>query len=201
MEKKKKKRGIAKATAVSIISPHHSNLYSNTMSVSTGKYFVPGAVFINISRKTQELIKCLREIDVTNEHPWVQVEKDAIEDNLFFYEETSDFYLVKDVIEIYPEKTILLGWIENSLSNDQNDFLVCLTVDAKNAILDIIKHEDEDRKRKATATFRMSVSMWISRGKIFSKIAYFLLYILFIRQTNLLHSIIKYLADCLSGRC
>lgn len=165
MEKRKKKR--TKQVTVSESSTSQSNLYCSTAHILSGKYYVQGAVFINICSKTQEIIGCLKEIVVTNENPWIEVKKEAIEDNLFFYEESSDFYSVKDAIEQYPEKTILVGWSEDNVNNDKNDFLLCVTVDAKNTILNIIKKENADRKRKATATFGMPVSIWVSKGSEF----------------------------------
>ena len=109
-----------------------------------------GIARINLSPLTQKIIGCVIGENVTTEYPWIYVRKEIIEDNLDLHEESSDFLPVRDEINLFPDKKILIGYAPSTAQDEQ--FYICLTEAGRDAVMkhiETLRLEEEDRVRNA----------------------------------------------------
>nr|XP_012140966.1 PREDICTED: WD repeat-containing protein 63-like isoform X2 [Megachile rotundata] len=119
-------------------------------SVSMG---VSGVARLNLSPLTQKAVGCVIGENVSTEYPWVYVRKEIIEDNIYLYEESSDFIAVKDEVEKFPNKRILIGYVPSL--TEEGQFYICLTEEARDAVIALIqKQRREHENRVRTAVYK-----------------------------------------------
>lgn len=88
--------------------------------------------------------------------------KEIIEDNLDLHDESSDFLPVRDEINLFPDKNMLIGYAPSS--TDEAQFYICLTEVGRDAVLrniDNLRIEQENRVRNAVYK---SVGIWNELG-------------------------------------
>lgn len=111
---------------------------------------MPGIARINLSPLTQKIIGCVIGENVTTEYPWVYVKKEDIEDNLDLHDKSSDFLPIRDHINLFPDKNILIGYAPTSDTDGQ--FYICLTEAGRDAVIkniEALRIDQENRVRNA----------------------------------------------------
>lgn len=115
-----------------------------------------------MSPLTQKIVGCVIGENVTTEYPWVYVKKDVIEDNIDLHSESSDFLIVKDEIEAFPDKQILIGYAP-SLS-EEGQFYIVLTKESRDAIVRSIETQREDHENRVRYAIYKPLGRWHDLG-------------------------------------
>ncbi|KAL1491054.1 hypothetical protein ABEB36_011707 [Hypothenemus hampei] len=109
---------------------------------------IPGVRKIVMSELTQKIIECVVGEHVTSESPWKYVKKEIVQDNLELHEESSEFLPIRAEILAYPRAKILIGYISDDTQEKDDEFYICVTEEATDAVQKIIeklRQEQEDR--------------------------------------------------------
>lgn len=131
--------------------------------VSLSQVNIPGVEKIVLEFATQKALKLIVGDDVTSENPWKYITKEALEDNLDFYQLSSDFLSVKDDILKYPRKELLLGYVPNETA-EIDEFYICLTVKAEEFINTFIDRTQKQREDRLNNSIFKIVKRWRSFG-------------------------------------
>ncbi|KAF2880130.1 hypothetical protein ILUMI_26041 [Ignelater luminosus] len=123
---------------------------------------IPGVTKITISPITQKIINCSVGEQVTAEHPWKYVPKEAI-DNLELSKTSSEFSPIKSEILNYPREELLLGYIaDESAENDM--FYICLTEPAEKAVSEIIDKAQKEQEERLNYAVYKRAKPWKNLG-------------------------------------
>ncbi|XP_053604138.1 dynein axonemal intermediate chain 3 [Plodia interpunctella] len=94
------------------------------------KYDVEGVYTLILGEETQIQIEMVIGNHISSQYPWKSVSKDKIMETIDIGGELSEFFVLKQQIEEYPEDEILLGYIADE-SKDVDEFYVCCTIEAR----------------------------------------------------------------------
>jgi len=123
---------------------------------------MPGIARIDLSPLTQKIVGCVIGDDVTTEYPWVHVKKEIIEDNIELHSESSEFLPMKDEIEAFPDKTMLIGYAPSLHYKGQ--FYICLSEQGRDAVLKAIQTEREEHESRVRNAVYKSARRWFDLG-------------------------------------
>lgn len=93
-------------------------------------YEVPGVRILTLNELTQTSLGLVVGIDVTGEYPWKTVHKELIYDNIQVLGDESPFALLKKELDAYEDSELLIGYLLDE-TNDEDEFYVCLTPEAR----------------------------------------------------------------------
>ncbi|XP_060533318.1 uncharacterized protein LOC132706164 [Cylas formicarius] len=117
---------------------------------------IPGVRKIILSELTQKIVECVAGKDVTSEYPWKYVRKELVQDNLELHEESSEFLPIKREILEFPRREILIGYIVDESKDGEDEFYICTTeeaTEAVNQIIERIRQEQEERLHNALVKY------------------------------------------------
>ncbi|XP_048518881.1 dynein axonemal intermediate chain 3 [Dendroctonus ponderosae] len=109
---------------------------------------IDGVRRIVMSELTQKIVQCVVGDQVTSESPWTYVKKELVQDNLELHEESSEFLPLRAEILAYPRPEILIGYIADESQEKEEEFYMCVTegaTDAVEKIIEKLRQEQEDR--------------------------------------------------------
>lgn len=93
-------------------------------------YEVPGVSILTLNELTQTSLGLVVGIDVTGEYPWKTVHKELFYDNIQVLGDESPFAPLKNELDAYEDSEILIGYLLDE-TNDEDEFYVCLTPEAR----------------------------------------------------------------------
>ena len=103
-----------------------------------------------MSKRTQHLFGCVIGVNLTEEYPWMEINKQAVEDDIFLYPEISDFVVVADEVSSYQGDKLLIGYDPQVKIEAQ--FYICLTEESKKEVIreiEVVRSARESRVRNA----------------------------------------------------
>nr|WAW84845.1 axonemal dynein intermediate chain 3 [Halisarca dujardinii] len=103
-----------------------------------------GCKAIFVSGPSQQIFSCVADTDVTDENPYKFITKEAFFEDFRTRAAISDFHPVKKQIQAYEEEELLLVY-DREYTYGEN-FYICLTVAAKELILNPPRPEGEEAK-------------------------------------------------------
>lgn len=124
---------------------------------------IPGVVKLIISSVTQSRVGLMVGEDVTSENPWRYLPKEAIDDDLELHEETSEFLSIKPELLEYQTQQILVGYIPDE-EREYDEFYICLTQSATEAVEEIIEKIREEREERLKNTVEKYTKVWKTLG-------------------------------------
>ncbi|KAJ1526712.1 hypothetical protein ONE63_008292 [Megalurothrips usitatus] len=123
---------------------------------------VPGVMRVTLSPDTQHHLCCVVGKDVTAESPWVFVDKSLIDDNMDLHSESTDFLPVREDISDFKTPKVLLGY--DALADADNQFYICVTETAQNAVVQILQQMQEDQQKWLQNALEKPAKPWKSLG-------------------------------------
>ncbi|XP_023349661.1 WD repeat-containing protein 63 [Eurytemora carolleeae] len=115
-----------------------SDLETEDLDSSINNGIVEGAYPVKLSRKTQENIECVVNIDISTQQPLKFVSVETILEDYDHFKENSDFSSVIQVIKTCNLTDVLL--VLNRIPGNINNFLLCATQDA---IQEYLRREED----------------------------------------------------------
>ncbi|VVC98434.1 unnamed protein product [Leptidea sinapis] len=95
------------------------------------KYDVDGVHKVILGEETQLQIEMVIGTHVNAQYPWKLVSKAKIMETIEMGGEISEFYPIKEYLEVFPGEEIFMGYIVDETKN-VDEFYVCCTIDAMN---------------------------------------------------------------------
>lgn len=152
---KKVKKGKAKRSS--------KNKLKHLLSIRQSILNIRGVDSVGLNTITQKIVGCVVGQHVTNEKPWIFIKKEIIEDNLELHEHSSDFLPISRQIKSYPEQEILVGY-DRPVSKDVENFIICTTVYAKDATLQLLEAQEQIHQELLNSKMQKMAAAWNSLG-------------------------------------
>lgn len=99
----------------------------------------------------------------------IYVRKEKIEDNLYLHEKSSEFLLLRNIIEEYPEDKMLIGSYKTNPDRVE-EFMICTTIVAQKKILKLLEKEKQAIKERVKRLIYCLPRQWTSLGNFISNI-------------------------------
>lgn len=100
--------------------------------------------------------------NLTEEYPWIEVDKQIIEDNIHLHPERSDFLPVAFEILSYSGDKILLGY--DPQVKEESQFLICITEEAREVTIQNIQAIRLERESRVRNAVHKKPNKWESLG-------------------------------------
>lgn len=128
-------------------------------------FSTPGCIKFRLSEDTRKFLHCEIDEDVNIENPWIYIKKDLFEEHIHRFEEESEFNIYKTLIQDYPFEDILVGYISNLKAEEEEEqFYICLTVEAKEAIEKYLKEMKQEQDAAMEKSVLKYSRTWHSFG-------------------------------------
>lgn len=124
---------------------------------------MPGIFKLILSNETQKFMNLIVGENVTSEKPWKYVGKDMFMDHMDMNEETTEFLEHKPLIVDYPRSKILVGYVPDE-SSEQDEFYLCLTEKAEDAVAEIIEKQRKEQEAKLQYAVSKTARPWKGMG-------------------------------------
>lgn len=124
---------------------------------------MPGVYKLTLTNETQKFMNLIVGEHVTSEKPWKYVGKDMFIDHMDMHEETTEFGEHKPLIMDYPRAKILVGYVPDE-SSEQDEFYLCLTVKAEDAVAEIIEKQRKEQEAKLQYAVCKTARPWHGMG-------------------------------------
>ncbi|KAF5290137.1 hypothetical protein FQR65_LT11649 [Abscondita terminalis] len=125
-------------------------------------FCVTGVEKLTLSTTTQEALGCLAGVKVTFEYPWTRITKESIQ-NSIESDPFSEFAEFSEIIESFPNQTLLIIFIPNDEIEEQ-EFYICLTVEAEEIVSNLIEQMIVEREEYIKTVGLKVASPWRSLG-------------------------------------
>lgn len=110
-------------------------------------YEIPGVFKLVLSHNTQKFMNLIVGEQVTSEKPWKYLGKDMFVDHMDMHEEETEFSEYKHMILDYPRDKLLIGYVPDE-SSTNDEFYLCLTTKAEDAVAAIIDKQQKQQEAK-----------------------------------------------------
>lgn len=124
---------------------------------------MPGVYKLVLTNDTQKFMNLIVGEHVTSEKPWKYVGKDMFMDHMDMHEETTEFLEHKPLIVDYPRGKILVGYVPDE-SSEQDEFYLCLTEKAEDAVAEIIERQRKEQEAKLQYAVCKTARPWKGMG-------------------------------------
>ncbi|CAH0550543.1 unnamed protein product [Brassicogethes aeneus] len=126
-------------------------------------FAIPGVKKMVMSDEAQRAIFCVVGEDVTTEDPWKYITKSDILDDIEINEKESLFFNLEQTLRDNPNDKILVWYLADD-SKDYEEFALCLTTEAEEKVLEIIKKRQDIMQQRLLNSVIKTIKDWTTMG-------------------------------------
>lgn len=124
---------------------------------------IPGVFKLTLTSETQKFMGLIVGESVTSEKPWKYVGKDMFMDHMDMHEEDTEFLEHKQLIIDYPRTKLLVGYVPDE-SSEVDEFYLCLTEKAEDAVAEIIEKQARQQEARLQYAVFKTARPWRGMG-------------------------------------
>lgn len=128
---------------------------------------IEGLKNVKLTALTQKILGCIVGEHVTAESPWVSINKELVDENLYLHHESSDFLPVRDDLANYTDSTLLMGYDPDYIpckGEEVHRFYIAVTEKARENLLMQLEEERRSTEERLKNSVNKKILPWVSMG-------------------------------------